>query len=114
MTNLWKAVALAALGALGLVAGASAPADWKPWPTTTTTQTSTGGRYTTTVSTTPVPPTSTGSVQIVAPLNRTPYTRGSTSTAVGDIRSETGGVICSISFGDGAPPNLVPAFQVGP
>lgn len=122
MRNIWKAFALAVVCALGLVSGASAHAGWWRWPVTTTTtptttttaatQTSTSGQYTTTVSTTPPPPTSTGSVQIVAPLNYTPYSRGSTSTVIGDIHSATGGVACSISFGDGTPPAIVPAVQV--
>lgn len=115
MRKLSKGLALAVLGVVGLVAGESAHAGWYRWPTTTTQTTTT---QTTTVQTTTTVPTttttSTGSVRVIAPLNGTPYTRGSTSIAVGDVLSETGGVVCSISFGDGTPASVVPASQVAP
>jgi hypothetical protein len=122
MRKLWKALALAALGALGVVAGASAAhSNWR-WPTTTTTvQTTTTAQTTTTVqttttaqTTTTVPTTSTGSVQVISPPNGSIWTRGSTVVAVGDVRSETGGVTCVISFGDGTPPSVVAGNQVAP
>jgi hypothetical protein len=46
-------------------------------------------------------------------LNGTPYTRGSTSIVLADVRSATGGVVCSVSYGDGSAPYVVPAAQVG-
>jgi hypothetical protein len=118
MRKISKALALAVIGGLGLAAGANAHAGWR-WPTTTTTTTTTPTTttvQTTTVATTTTVPTttttSTGSVQVISPLNGTPYSRGSSSLAIGDIRSTTGGVLCSISFGDGSPPVVVPASQV--
>jgi hypothetical protein len=110
MTTIGKAVALTALLALGLAAGAGAASAWR-WPiTTTTATTATSTSTSTTVPTTTDIPSS---VRIIAPLNGTPYTRGSTELVVGDVRSESPVASCTIDFGD-LQSTVVTATQVAP
>jgi hypothetical protein len=108
MTTIGKALALVTLLALGLAAGAGAKTAWRPPTRSTTTATV----PTTTEQTTTTVPT-TSSVRVVAPLNGTPYTRGSTEIVIGDVRSATGGVVCTIDFGDGQS-TVAPGREVAP